>query len=230
MRAGAKKRLIAAVVIVALAVIFVPMLFEPASLGTGPAIQESIPRAPAFDPKHKSEVFLGPGNSGVTGPNDSALTVSPLPLPAAGSPATGGVNAEGAPEPVTGTAPTAPRDGTPSGTPAVKPEAATGKAPKTEVQAKAAGAAESAPPRRTNDGMPSWVIQVASVATPAAAAELVTKLRAGGFSAFDEKAEVNGKVYYRVRVGPELDRTRAEQTAARLRERHKLNTLITSYQ
>jgi DedD protein len=93
----------------------------------------------------------------------------------------------------------------------------------------APGTPEPVAPRGANGGAPSWVIQVASVATTEAAAELVSKLRAGGFAAFEEKAEVNGKVYYRVRVGPELDRTRAEQTAARLRERHKVNTLITNY-
>jgi DedD protein len=77
--------------------------------------------------------------------------------------------------------------------------------------------------------MPSWVIQVASLNTPESAAELEGKLRAGGFPAFVEKAEVNGRLYYRVRVGPELDRSRAEQTAARLRERHKLDTFIKNY-
>lgn len=77
--------------------------------------------------------------------------------------------------------------------------------------------------------MPSWVIQVASVATREGAGELESKLRAGGFSAFVEKAEVNGKIYYRVRVGPEVDRARAEQTAASLRTRFKLDTLIKNY-
>jgi DedD protein len=77
--------------------------------------------------------------------------------------------------------------------------------------------------------MPSWVIQVASVATRESAAELERKLKSGGFSAFVEKAEVNGKLYYRVRVGPEVDRARAEQTAASLRGRFKLDTLIKNY-
>jgi len=77
--------------------------------------------------------------------------------------------------------------------------------------------------------MPSWVIQVASVATPEGAAELQGKLKTGGFPAFVEKAQVNGKLYYRVRVGPEVDRARAEQTAARLRERYKVATMIKNY-
>jgi DedD protein len=201
MREGAKKRLIGALVLVTLAVIFVPMWFEPeSSLDTLPPIQESISRAPGFDPKVQTEVFLRPEDSGVGGLDETQLTVSePLALP--GVPGSGGA--------------TTPRPA----------DAATTKPPtKAETTGNAAVS-----PRGANDGMPSWVIQVASVATPEGAADLERKLRAGGFTAFVEKATVNGKVYYRVRVGPELDRARAEQTAARLRERHKVNTLITNY-
>ncbi|HSQ06084.1 MAG TPA: hypothetical protein VLM84_00065, partial [Chromatiaceae bacterium] len=60
MREGAKQRLVGAVVVVALAVIFVPMLFEQESLDLAPPVQQAIPEAPRFDPDLKSEVFLGP--------------------------------------------------------------------------------------------------------------------------------------------------------------------------
>ena len=221
MREGAKKRLIGAVVIVTLAVIFVPMLFEPASLDTLPSIQESMPRAPAFDPTVKTEVFLTPQDSGAAAGDSGSMISQPLALPPAV-----GVRAQRDGE--TG----APQDavtGAPPRADVVKPELKADKAPRAEVTAKGAATTGSAPARGANGTGPSWVIQVASVATPEGAAELEGKLRAGGFSAFVEKADVNGKVYYRVRVGPELDRARADQTAARLRERHKVNTLITNY-
>ena len=48
-------------------------------------------------------------------------------------------------------------------------------------------------------------------------------------SAFVEQAEVRGKLFYRVRVGPEVDRAGAERTAARLRDQQKLDTLIQNY-
>ncbi|HYN77457.1 MAG TPA: SPOR domain-containing protein [Lamprocystis sp. (in: g-proteobacteria)] len=215
MRQGAKKRLIGAVVIVALAVIFVPMLFEPASLDRLPPIQESMPRAPTFDPNVKTEVFLTPQDSGAAGLDSGSMVSQPLALPpVAGQESTSaGASAkvEGDPGPTRG---------------ATNSDATAKKAP---LAAGAAKGAPTAPARGANGSMPSWVIQVASVATPGGAAELESKLRAGGFSAFVEKADVNGKVYYRVRVGPELDHARAEQTAARLRERHKVNTLITNY-
>jgi len=77
--------------------------------------------------------------------------------------------------------------------------------------------------------MPSWIVQVASVNTPEAGAELEKKLKGAGFSAFVEKAQVNGKTFYRVRVGPETDRAHADRTAERLRERFKFNTLVKTY-
>ncbi|MFD2112848.1 SPOR domain-containing protein [Thiorhodococcus fuscus] len=77
--------------------------------------------------------------------------------------------------------------------------------------------------------MPSWVVQVASLGSIEKANGLASKLKNSGFSAFVEKAEVRGKIYYRVRVGPELDRANAERTAAMLRQQQKLDTLIQRY-
>ncbi|WP_246237560.1 SPOR domain-containing protein [Caldichromatium japonicum] len=58
---------------------------------------------------------------------------------------------------------------------------------------------------------------------------MADRLKQSGFSAFVEQAEVSGKTYYRVRVGPDSDRAAAERTAAQLREQHKLDTLIQRY-
>ncbi len=213
MREGAKQRLIGAVVIVALAVIFVPMLFEPQSLEGLPPIQQSIPRPPPFDPAVKTEIFLGPQDSGVGGLPESGATVSqPLALPPPGEPVR----------------PTAVAEPAAVGTATVKPAA--GAAVKTPaVAAPAAGKSGKASAPGANAGMPSWMIQVASSPNQANAAELEGKLRADGFAAFIEKAEVNGRAFYRVQVGPQLERAQAEQTVARLREKHKVDPLIKSY-
>jgi len=226
MREGAKKRLTGAVVIVALAVIFVPMLFEPESLDSLPPIQQSIPRPPAFAPEVQTEVFLGPADSGVGGLADSAATVSqPLPLPPAGAPTPGvsgrPASADGAGAPPVAKPAADPAPGKPAKpVPNPLPNPASGKP---------AAGPDAATPRAAGAAMPSWVIQVASIPNAEGAAELEGKLRAGGFAAFIEKAEVNGRIFYRVKVGPELDRARAEQTAARLREKHKVEPLIKSY-
>jgi serine/threonine protein kinase len=108
---------------------------------------------------------------------------------------------------------------------AAVPATKSGKAP--SVQPRAAPAPGGS--REDQDALPSWVIGVASIPTAAGADELVGQLRAGGFSAYVEQAEVIGKVTYRVKVGPELDRARAEKTAARLREKYKVNPMIKSY-
>jgi DedD protein len=72
-----------------------------------------------------------------------------------------------------------------------------------------------------DDGMPSYVTQVASLGTAASAQELAAKLQDEGYSAFVESAEVGGRTYFRVRVGPEADRSSAEKTAAKLRRTYK---------
>lgn len=210
MREGAKQRLIGAVVIVALAVIFVPMLFEDPSVGDLPPVPESIPPAPDLGPDVRSEVFLGPEDSGVGGLDSGDFTASqPLDLPPAGDL-----------EPADPNGAAAPGDSGEAGD--APPVALTPAAPEPGLSPEPA-------PLPANDGMPSWVIQVASLGTPESAGELESRLRDGGFAAFVEKAEVNGKLYYRVRVGPEVDRASAERTAAQLRERHRLDTLIQSY-
>ena len=224
MREGAKQRLLGATAIVALAVIFVPMLFEEKSQGDLPPLQGTAPVAPTFDPSLKSEVFLGPGDSGVGGLDDSQLTDSqPLPLPPGGIPEPAAPAGPSLP-PEAEAPPPEPADETSESQPTPgSAGVASGKASGTGVKA------TPEPTRGASDGMPSWVIQVASAATPEGAAQLESKLRSSGFAAFVEKADVNGKTYYRVRVGPEADRARAEQTAARLRARHKLDTLIQGY-
>ncbi len=230
MREGAKKRLIGAVVIVALAVIFVPMLFEPQSLDSLPPIQQSIPRPPAFDPAVKTEIFLGPQDSGVGGLPESGSTVShPLALPPVGEPV---LVPSDAPAHPTAAAPVGPAAVAP---PAAKPAAGAPARPPATVAAPAAGksakapAQGAAPAAGANAGTPSWVIQVASIPNQAGAAELEGKLRADGFAAFVQKAEVNGRTFYRVQVGPQLDRAQAEQAVARLREKYKVDPLIKSH-
>nr|WP_238787406.1 SPOR domain-containing protein [Thiospirillum jenense] len=63
----------------------------------------------------------------------------------------------------------------------------------------------------------SWVVQVASVISAPAAEKRQNELRQRGYPAFIEIVDVNGTRYYRVRVGPEIDRLRADQMAADLR-------------
>ncbi|WP_373510194.1 SPOR domain-containing protein [Thiocapsa sp.] len=199
MQEGAKKRLVGAVVIVSLAVIFVPMLFEEEPPTALPPLPAVITEEPIVDDRFRSESFLTPSESGVGGLEEEAL-VDPaaLALPAGDEPDAGPVYERSVDEPV----------GDLAESPATVPTPA-------------ADLPVAPPPMARDDGMPSYVTQVASLGTSAGAQDLVDKLRGEGYSAFVESAVVGGKTYYRVRVGPEVDRARAEKTAAKLRQKYK---------
>lgn len=61
-----------------------------------------------------------------------------------------------------------------------------------------------------------WAVQVAALGNEAAARAMAADLQARGYAAFVLEYRLNGKVYYRVRVGPEAQRQRAEALAGRL--------------
>ncbi|WP_005224577.1 SPOR domain-containing protein [Marichromatium purpuratum] len=197
MREGAKRRLTGAVVIVALVVIFVPMLFEQPPLTPPEPIPTAIPEQPPFADRFRSESYLAP-DEGVD------EVIAPRPLPQVQPQAAFQAPREPVPEPM--------RQPRPQSEPAPSLQAR----PEPRQQAPATQ-------------LPSWVVQVASLGTAAGAAELEARLRAAGYSAFVEQAEVNGKRYYRVRVGPEIDRADAERAATMLRDRQGLETLIQRY-
>jgi DedD protein len=70
----------------------------------------------------------------------------------------------------------------------------------------ASGAAESA-----------WAVQLGSFASEANAQRLANELKARGYKAFVSRIDSGSRTRYRVRVGPEQERARAENLAARLR-------------
>lgn len=63
----------------------------------------------------------------------------------------------------------------------------------------------------------AWAVQLGAFSTRATAEELVKRLKARGYSAFLLERRSDGTVLYRVRVGPEQDRGRADVVAQRLR-------------
>ena len=75
---------------------------------------------------------------------------------------------------------------------------------------------EPAPPGAAVVTGAAWAVQLGAFSNKAKAEQLVAELRKRQFSAFVLEYRASGKVLYRVRVGPEQDRGRAEATAARL--------------
>ena len=62
----------------------------------------------------------------------------------------------------------------------------------------------------------AWAVQLGAFSNKSKAEQLVAELRKREFAAFLLEYRASGQVLYRVRVGPEQDRARAEATAARL--------------
>jgi DedD protein len=63
---------------------------------------------------------------------------------------------------------------------------------------------------------PAWAVQLGAFSNRAKAEQLVAELRKRGYAAFVLEYRATGQVLYRVRVGPEQDRERAAEIAARL--------------
>lgn len=207
---AAKRRLVGAAVLVALAVIFVPMLIEQGDDGLGEPIV--IPDAPDVNGRVDSDADWGGADSAIDQPlpepDDLAM---PLPTP---EPPPSGLDAEPAPaesrsmpknESSASTAEPGTRE--PSA-----PTATTG----TDQPGSTGADPAPAGPKPVPPGTRAWVIQVASLGSSEAARSLQDELRTKGYPAFVEQAEVSGRRYYRVRIGPEVERARADRLAERL--------------
>ena len=75
----------------------------------------------------------------------------------------------------------------------------------------------------------SWVVQVGSFSRKPNAVTLRDRLSEAGFTTFMEPAEIQGRTLYRVRVGPELERSEAERLKTRLGAELQLNGQLTRY-
>ena len=78
-------------------------------------------------------------------------------------------------------------------------------------------------------GMLRWVIQVGSFSQKSTAIALKNTLRKQGFSAFVESFETEkNNEMHRVRVGPELDKKRAEVMQKKINEKNNLQSILVS--
>ena len=69
-------------------------------------------------------------------------------------------------------------------------------------------------------------MQVGAFGSTAAAGKVVNELGSAGFRAYVSPVQRGGKTLYRVRVGPEADRSRADATAAALKGRGLPATVV----
>ncbi len=78
-------------------------------------------------------------------------------------------------------------------------------------------------------GLSAWIVQLGSFTEEGNAQSLNTKLRQAGYPSFVEPIKKDGKVSYRVRVGPEIKRSEADALLKKLKDKMQLDGIVVSY-
>lgn len=71
-----------------------------------------------------------------------------------------------------------------------------------------------------------YAVQLGALKLESEATTLRDRLRAAGFSAYVERAQTDSGVLWRVRVGPELQRERADAARAQIKQRLQLDGIV----
>lgn len=72
----------------------------------------------------------------------------------------------------------------------------------------------------------AWAVQLGAFKSDSDANKLRDRLRNAGFASFVDKVDTDGATLWRVRAGPEVDRTAADKLRANIRERMKIEGII----
>lgn len=185
-----KQRIVGAIVLVALAVIFIPMFLSGDREGDMPILDSNIPSKPKNVEQLKT------------------LELSPdRPVPEMKTP-----------------------DRTPvdEHTPQTETKAPDKSAPAASEDADVNDSSKTSPPSASRDSQ-AWAVQVGSFSKQSNALGLRDKLRAKGYRAFVEQVSTDKGDVYRVRVGPEVQRSKAEELKKELQEKLKLNGLVVAH-
>jgi len=212
---GMKQRMVGALVLVALAVIFLPMLFTREDEMR--QVRVEAPQAPAMPtlPEVKVDPVAVPEPQTLPQEpqqpeqppvvvNESAAPVTTPSQPIAPSPQT---QAQVQPKPQAPVPTPAPKVETP---PAAKPAASAG-----------------APSKIDANGLPvSWSIQLASLSNRAGAESLQNTLRSQGYNAYIRSAGGMNRVY----VGPLIERAEAERVRDAINRKQNLKGFVVRFQ
>lgn len=204
-----KQRLVGAVVLVALGVIFIPMLLEGPSRNLVPEM-EPLPEPDDQPVSRPLERFPAAGEI----PAEPALSIVPT---------------EAAPEPQARLEPEAPDSQVTPSPSDVQPLPLPEPQPKAEItpETTAPTSAETKPDEPGVLG--HWVLQAGSFSNEQNALRLRDKLRQADLVSQVEKVRLDGKTHFRVRVGPYLERADAERDQRKLAKNFDLNGRVLSY-
>ncbi|CAH0646236.1 MULTISPECIES: SPOR domain-containing protein [Pseudomonas] len=206
---GMKQRMVGALVLVALAVIFLPMLFTREDEMR--QVRVEAPQAPAMP--SLPEVKVDP----VTVPQPQEVPEAPQSAPVVVDESTAPASTPS--QPITAS-PQTQAQAQPA-----KPQAA---APAAKVETKpAATPAQAAPSKIDVNGLPvSWSIQLASLSNRAGAEKLQQTLRSQGYNAYIRSAGGMNRVY----VGPLIERAEAERVRDAVNRQNSLKGFVVRFQ
>jgi len=207
MERALKERIIGAVVLVAVAVLVVPVFLD------GPPGEDTI----------VSERITLPGQTSDEGISTVVLDrdrSEPVPSPA--TPASGGASTAPSETAVEAPTPTNTEDAVAAVSPPVESDDGN-ESDETERPEPAAVPVQSSepppasePPAATRSSTGMYAVQLGSFSNPDNAERLAAQLRQQGFAAFLSQLDTANGPLHRVRIGPQKDRQAAETMAARL--------------
>ncbi|MBT8764735.1 SPOR domain-containing protein [Metapseudomonas boanensis] len=213
---GLKQRIVGALVLVALAVIFLPMLFSREDELRQVVVEAPpMPKAPEMPPVELEQVQV---------PEPQALPQEPVPPldPVTGDQA---VTPDAAPVPESAPAPAQPAPSAAPGAPVEQPVAPPAPAPAVQTPPPAVAKVEEK--RLDANGLPvSWSIQLASLSSRASAENLQKTLRGQGYNAYIRSVEGMNRVF----VGPVIERAEANRLRDQLSRQQKLNGFVVRFQ
>ncbi|WP_455196513.1 SPOR domain-containing protein [Kaarinaea lacus] len=257
MTALLKQRLVGAIVLISLAIIFIPMLLTGKGELTTGEVPTNIPPKPLYEIQAPAVLPLEQKSS-------PELVVEPLPDTAAAkpdqdkssAPPTSAAAAEDMGEPAaSGDKPRIPApedEAKPENSVAAVTEPARVETKKTETaqavpsQSVTQPATTTQPAAKKPQATPApeekvattpkkppivsgWVVQLGSFSKEKNAIRLRDSLRKNGHASFVEAYERAGKTSYRVRVGPELTKELAEELKKQLKQETKLDGLVMAF-
>ncbi|MFV3333622.1 SPOR domain-containing protein [Pseudomonas sp. NY15437] len=214
---GLKQRVVGALVLLALAVIFLPMLFSRED-----DVRQVVVEAPVMPkPPAMPTVEVQPTEVPEPQAEDADNAVPPAEAPAAQAP-----SAPIASLPTQQAQPTPPK--TPAAQPAApKPAAPVQQPAQTQASATPAAAAQQPAQRLDSNNLPvSWSVQLASLSNRARADELQKSLRSQGYNAYVRSFDGMNRVF----VGPVVERAEADRLRDQLGKQQKLNGFVVRFQ
>lgn len=211
-----KQRMVGALVLIAVAVIFLPMLFTREDETRTVQVQApAAPQAPA-----STQIQVDP----VSVPEPQALPQEPVPGDADMAANNQPPSMPIAPAPVTQTAPAATP---PAAKPAAKPAPTPAPTPAPAPVPAAPAVAKAAPSGVDANGLSvSWSVQLASMSNRANADNLQKTLRTQGYNAYIRTADGVNRVF----VGPLIERAEADRLRDQLDKQQKLKGIVVRFQ